>query len=59
MFFSDPSANEPGALVETPAPQKMICTLCSLFEALKGGEKGYQQVADATHDTNLKTLSGG
>ncbi len=45
--------------METPDPQKTISTLNTLIEALKDGEKGYQQVADATHDADLKTLFGG
>ena len=45
--------------METPDPQKTISTLNTLIETLKDGEKGYQQVADATHDADLKTLFGG
>ena len=45
--------------METPDSQKTISTLNTLIEALKDGEKGYQQVADATHDADLKKLFGG
>ena len=45
--------------METPNPQKTISTLNGLIEALKDDEKGYQQVADATHDADLKNLFGG
>ncbi len=45
--------------MESPDPQKTISTLNTLIEALKDGEKGYQQVADATHDADLKKLFGG
>lgn len=50
---------ESGSAMETPDPQKTISTLNTLIEALKDGEKGYQQVADATHDADLKTLFSG
>ena len=45
--------------METPDPQKPIATLNTLIEALKDGDKGYQRVADATHDADSRTLFDG
>ena len=44
--------------MDTSDNQKTISALNRLIEALKDGEKGYQQAAEETHDADLKTLFG-